>query len=298
MKNKLHHLLFLKKWLLVAFVTALPLQFISAQADDSLYFPLRIGNSWHYNSDTITDSEAIVDSQRIGNLLFYRFDRYRGESNVRFALANRQAWQLVDNVPEMWYDFSANSGDSWTVRGPFQVEWTVTLLSKSDTVVTPAGTFSNCYRFYFAGIPDFEWEEWFAPGEGLVKRHLYGFAFQSWELFDNIITDIAPAPRLPAAQRFALFQNYPNPFNPETNIEFRIAPASAEIGDVGQVSLIVYDILGRQVITLINDQLSPGFYRVRWDGRNARGEKMVSGPYFYQLIAGEQIRTKKMVLIN
>ncbi|MGA2623225.1 MAG: T9SS type A sorting domain-containing protein [Bacteroidota bacterium] len=75
-------------------------------------------------------------------------------------------------------------------------------------------------------------------------------------------------------KEFALSQNYPNPFNPTTNFEFRIA-------NFGFVSLKVYDVLGREVCTLVNEAKQPGEYTVEW---NAEG--IASGVYFYRLTAG------------
>ena len=91
---------------------------------------------------------------------------------------------------------------------------------------------------------------------------------------------------------FVLHQNYPNPFNPVTKIKFSI-PASLSFGEGPRVRLIIYDITGREVATLLNEQLSPGTYEVNWDGTN-----YASGVYFYQLQAGDFIQTKKMVLIK
>ncbi len=86
--------------------------------------------------------------------------------------------------------------------------------------------------------------------------------------------------------QFSLLQNYPNPFNPSTVISFQLAVNSF-------ASLKVYDILGREVATLVNEQLQPGTYEVDWDG-----SKFASGVYYYKLIAGNYIETKKMVLIK
>ena len=91
--------------------------------------------------------------------------------------------------------------------------------------------------------------------------------------------------------RFNLEQNYPNPFNPTTKIKFSI-PSVGQRHAFG-VHLIIYDILGREVITLINQQLKPGDYEVEWDGSN-----YASGVYFYKLEAGSFVETKKMVLIK
>ena len=91
---------------------------------------------------------------------------------------------------------------------------------------------------------------------------------------------------------FMLQQNYPNPFNPVTKIKFSV-PASLSFGEGPRVRLIIYDITGREVATLLNEQLSPDTYEVEWDGTN-----FASGIYFYQLISGEFIQTKKMVLLK
>jgi photosystem II stability/assembly factor-like uncharacterized protein len=85
---------------------------------------------------------------------------------------------------------------------------------------------------------------------------------------------------------FSLSQNYPNPFNPVTNLEFGIS-------DLEFVSLKVYDILGKKIITLVNEKLSPGNYKVEFDGSG-----LTSGVYFYRLNAGEFTETKRMMLIK
>ena len=85
---------------------------------------------------------------------------------------------------------------------------------------------------------------------------------------------------------FALFQNYPNPFNPKTTIEFDIPRAEL-------TRLIIYDALGREVATLVNEKLSTGSYEVDWNGSG-----YPSGVYFYRVEAEEFIETRKMLLIK
>ncbi|GAB4136513.1 MAG: hypothetical protein Fur0015_08800 [Ignavibacteriales bacterium] len=92
------------------------------------------------------------------------------------------------------------------------------------------------------------------------------------------------------ATGFSLSQNYPNPFNPTTTIEFSIP----DVGTGLALSVLkVYDMLGREVATLVNEQKSPGNYEVKFDGNN-----LASGVYFYQLRAGEFSQTKKMILMR
>ena len=90
---------------------------------------------------------------------------------------------------------------------------------------------------------------------------------------------------------FALHQNYPNPFNPETRIAFDLPTESF-------VRLTVYDLLGKQVRTLVSEQKVPGTYTVAWDARNDAGGRVSSGIYIYRLEAGEIAFTMKMVLLK
>ena len=94
---------------------------------------------------------------------------------------------------------------------------------------------------------------------------------------------------------FTLCQNYPNPFNPITKIKFSIPPSPSQMGrgSGGEVKLIIYDILGREVAILVNEKLSPGTYEVEWDASN-----YPSGVYFYKLTLGDFSQTKKLILIK
>src|SRR4030095_11111508 len=87
---------------------------------------------------------------------------------------------------------------------------------------------------------------------------------------------------------FSLYQNYPNPFNPSTRIRFEIS-----VETHSNASLRVYDILGREVTTLVSEQLKPGTYEIEW---NASGNP--SGVYFYKFQVGVYSTTKKMVLVK
>lgn len=90
---------------------------------------------------------------------------------------------------------------------------------------------------------------------------------------------------------YQLYQNYPNPFNPETMIAY-------DILDAGRVTLRIFNTVGQEVRTLIDETQSPGAYQVRWDGRNSFGEALPSGIYFYRLQAGEFVQIRKMTLVQ
>ncbi len=85
---------------------------------------------------------------------------------------------------------------------------------------------------------------------------------------------------------FSLSPNYPNPFNPTTSIQYAV-------GDRQFVSLKVYDVLGREVATLVNEEKKPGTYEVKFDGSD-----LSCGIYFYRIQAGSFVQTRKMILIK
>jgi hypothetical protein len=85
---------------------------------------------------------------------------------------------------------------------------------------------------------------------------------------------------------YKLFQNYPNPFNPKTNIKYQIKNNSF-------VSIKIFDILGKEVETLVNEKQSSGMYEVSWDA-----SQYPSGVYFYRLVTDGFTDTKKMILLK
>ncbi|MDP4197675.1 MAG: T9SS type A sorting domain-containing protein, partial [Bacteroidota bacterium] len=90
-------------------------------------------------------------------------------------------------------------------------------------------------------------------------------------------------------KEYSLKQNYPNPFNPSTVIEFT---TTSETKDVN-TTLKVYDLLGREVATLLNQRISAGVHKVVFNAEN-----LTSGVYFYRLQSGNYVETKKMMLVR
>jgi hypothetical protein len=97
---------------------------------------------------------------------------------------------------------------------------------------------------------------------------------------------IAIEPNQNSVTNYSLQQNYPNPFNPVTTIDYSLSKDS-------DVKLIVYDILGREIGTFVNEKKKIGNYQIKFDGNN-----LASGTYFYQLIVDNVSDTKKMILIK
>lgn len=142
-------------------------------------------------------------------------------------------------------------------------------------------------------------QTWRASNDGLPTLRLRGVRSTGTYLYvatvgygvwrrplSEVITNIREggSPGLPSA--FMLGQNYPNPFNPSTKIGFQIA-------DYGLVTVKVYDVLGREVRTLLSENLSAGSYEVTFDGSD-----LASGVYFYRLQSGEFVQTRRLVLLR
>ncbi|MCH8839046.1 MAG: T9SS type A sorting domain-containing protein, partial [Candidatus Marinimicrobia bacterium] len=94
---------------------------------------------------------------------------------------------------------------------------------------------------------------------------------------------------LPAA--FALHQNYPNPFNPATTIRFDLPLAT-------DIHIVVYDLLGRKVVRLLNQHLEPGFHELLWNGRDRTGRELPTGMYIVLLATPQFSKSIKMILLK
>jgi hypothetical protein len=90
---------------------------------------------------------------------------------------------------------------------------------------------------------------------------------------------------------FALGQNFPNPFNPTTQIKFSLPKES-------HVKIVVYNISGSVVATIVNGTMSTGYYTITWNGTNDGGEHVSSGVYLYRIQAGEFTAVRKMVMLK
>ena len=186
---------------------------------------------------------------------------------------------------------TSNGGNSWTTKTTslnvtlFGVSFgnisRVTAVGGSGTIVTSAdngqtwgvqnsGTYSILYAVNF--VDD---NYGCAVGEaGTILTTENGGGVY----IKNISTEIPG--------QYYLGQNYPNPFNPNTSIIFKVR-------DSKFIQLKVYDILGKELLTLVDKKLAPGTYEISFDG-----SKLSSGTYFYRLSADNYVDTKKMLLIK
>jgi len=129
-----------------------------------------------------------------------------------------------------------------------------------------------------------------ASTEGLPLGDLNWFPDKKAE-WERMQTSVKEDKKSGVIREFSLEQNYPNPFNPTTTIKFGLRKNT-------YVKLVVYDILGNKVKTLVEGVKPAGNYEVSWDGMDSQGKKMASGLYFYKLVTKNYEKTRKMLMIK
>jgi hypothetical protein len=233
-----------------------------------------------YGVATTEDFQAIAESV-YGQSLNYFFQEWiYGENEPTYTIGWDKALVSGDiyDVTLVIYQ-SVNTNPSYFTM-PVQVKLNTSL---GDTIVT---LFNNAqtqnFQFQVIGNPT---SIVFDPGNWILKNN-------------TVVTEVED---LTVPLQFSLEQNYPNPFNPSTTIEYNV-PQS------GFVTLKVYDILGTEVATLVNEQIDAGKHKVVFDSQSGEVRNLNSGVYFYKLFVselqgtdgklGEFVETKKMILLK
>ncbi len=159
--------------------------------------------------------------------------------------------------------------------------------------VTPQAITPN---FYYTGT----WYEYFSGDSAIVTGTSDPISLAPGELriyTDQYLTPLEPGLldadplEIEVPTEFQLSQNYPNPFNPSTRIDFALPFA-------GKINLSIHDLLGREVVTLINNRQLAGWHSVTWNGRNQSGTPVSAGMYIYTLKTEQSTISKKLVLLK
>jgi hypothetical protein len=194
-----------------------------------------------------------------------------------------ELWQPITIYPKRKYKitFKAKASSSKTIDLALQKAASpyTTYLDKVHTLTTSVQTFTDSVSI---NATDQAKIEFYLGSSGTVQVWIDSVSIvESSPVTTGVAEQVNGKPG-----EFLLMQNYPNPFNPSTSITFNIPTKS-------YVSLIVFDILGREVAMLVNEQKSAGTYTQKWNAAN-----MSSGIYFYRLQAGTFTETKKLILLK
>jgi hypothetical protein len=290
---------------------------IAQTVDTTDYFPLVVGNRYTYYQslpcppDTVRSRYGPWGGNLVRDTTFINGRKYfitvvagleLGSDTVRVDSSGNMVIR-GRGIEQTFYKFHAAVGDTWSYQievGGREYRYIATMKSRADTVRVHAGTFPNCLRIGFdvPGSIDDEFDDWLAPNFGLVFR----CRWEPLEVYEAIVNGIH-YPIISSVQEdrnpitsFSLLQNYPNPFNPSTMIQYTIGRLMT--GPPVSVRLVIHNILGQEVKTLVEGVRQPGTYRVTWDGTNNSGKRAPSGVYIYRLMAGNYVSAKTMVLMR
>jgi hypothetical protein len=274
---------------------------LNAQGIDpsTSYLPLRIGNLWDYAfapGNPVVRTARVTDTLRWGGPLYYTmiYDTgagYPAVDTLRVDSLGRVV-SILNGAEVIKYDFTKVDADTYHVPVEFTLsnEFWVVSVRHPDTIpgFDPCRGMGPCVGVHWTlpGAADADFTEYYTPGIGLVSSD---GAWSSNVLVHRVIDGVSTTgvgPVQDPIRAFALKQNYPNPFNPATVISYDLSEAC-------RVTLTVFDLMGRDVATLVDAFEEPGARSVTLDGTS-----LASGVYYYRLQAGDYTESKKLVVMR
>lgn len=294
-----------------------------AQTGSDYYLPLRVGNYLQFHTDGIpsgwaarTTMDSIEGTDSLFGIAFFRERSTEVADNGSFNNSNLVRWLgdsagnvLIAAISERSSDLDSATilpGPSpfflnetlvpgFSIRYPYSNYFMVdSTISDSETVTVAAGTFMHCIKrsethYDSAGHTIFLEYHYFAQGVGMVlnARVIPDTQAHTDVLVQySAVTSVHEENAANTSNRFSLSQNYPNPFNPTTVISYWI-PA------VSDVTLKVYDLLGREMKTLVRERQTAGSHHVTFNAGS-----LPSGVYLYRIQAGSYSKTMKLLLLK
>jgi hypothetical protein len=281
--------------------------------DSTSYFPLHLGDFWRYKGDEQPwASTKAVDTANINGNTYYILSgilawswtlpypdtvRIIGDSDVVFYRSGKD---------RLFYKLNAAVGDTWSYSietpGP-AIEHVVTLAAKLDSFRVQQGPLRGSYRnvaVFFNNTPGYSdgWSyDYLAPGLGLIfrywqmdRRTLYG-AVVNGKLYGDTTTTVVKVVEDPIPGNFRLLQNYPNPFNSTTTVTCDLISST-------HVELVVYDLLGRKIRTLVEGVRPAGRHSIMWDGKDDNGKDLSSGVYIIVLHSPDLIYARRTICLK
>lgn len=277
--------------------------------DSGIYISKNMGEQWIISNSGLTNKSVkcfMIKDDKVftgtSNSLFLSLNDGLNWEQINTGFINPNFTSLI-NVENMIYAstsnhgvlFSSNNGANWFQRNSGITGLNVFTLHFADKVLFANASYNG---IYFSTNDGQSWIKYFkglgsvyAPmaNGNFVSKDGYIFSTSGNGVYRCNISDIIVGINNLEENtpfEFTLFQNFPNPFNPSTSIKF-------EISEKTLVKLVVYDILGKIVKTLVNKEMTSGVYSIDFSAEN-----IPSGIYFYNLETNESMLTKKMVIIK
>jgi hypothetical protein len=307
--------------ILFTFILILSCDILLSQEEHPNYFPLAVGNKWEYIINpsyrdrlvmTIT-KDTVMDNDKKYYIFEYNVPATNSMFNyTKYLFTPLDPVRMDENGDIYAYDNSihneslylrfSESGcyqtyleNHWICLEPYRGApdlWrSMEFIYLNNVGMVTRLDIGDCWGTIWDPCPPF-----FNQMNILVYAIIDGekvYSIENTSEYKRYITiyDVNSVTTHP--EEIKLHQNYPNPFNPETRIDF-------EIPKTEKVKLVIYNTLGNEVKTLLNDELQVGKYSTTWNGKDNMNNKVSSGIYFYQLTFGNNTQsiTKKLILIK
>jgi len=232
-------------------------------------------------------------------VLPWAYEFYRGHfyTAAGISYAPQPAPDIIPNITEHSVPVTLSSFTATGRRGAIEVNWTSqtevnALAYHLYRSASEDGQFAEITRLDAAGNSETACSyHWVDRDVTVGQTYYYQLADEDYEGNLRYHGTVFASAGSSVPDAYALTPNYPNPFNPSTAIGYAIPQD-------GRVTLTVYNVLGQEIRTLVDDHQAAGTYTVMWDSKDASGKDLTSGIYFYTLRAEKYTRTRKMVLMR
>ncbi|MFZ5516061.1 MAG: family 10 glycosylhydrolase [Candidatus Zhuqueibacterota bacterium] len=246
------------------------------------------GEGWYFNSELAHSGDRSLKfalPQDFGANAARCFVTARPVNLQNLSVASLHIWSRFSLDADLlvgYVDVSADSGRTWRPVGQPLVgvanPWTEFYFPLSQ--FCGPGKPAILIRLRAQSVHD--------PGQEQLEWYIDDVSLQQ-DLAE--VKLLATEPAMP--EKCYLQQNYPNPFNQNTRLSFGL-----DMDETTPVSLVIFDVRGREVITLFNRELRAGHYAWHWDGRDSQHQTVPSGVYFYRIAAGSFVDVRKMLLVR
>ena len=276
---------------------------IDPDPNDLIFYHVKwMRDGWFYDSTTVDTNYTMIPNPLIDNSQYtwevFTFDQNAGSST------SEEATFWTDLYPEAPFPFTTVYPEDNAEGLPNQVEFVWNQTTDPDPLSylsyrltyaidwVDSSTYSYALAYWDTSIviglednTEYYWTVEAIDDDQMVT------ASNNGEAYRFVVGTLGTEDEVKIPVEFALHQNYPNPFNPITTIQYDLPEASI-------VQIVIFDLLGRQVTTLINHVEEPGYKQVIWDATNKQGQPVGAGVYFYKIQAGDFHQTMKMVLLK